>query len=133
MSQKKLEEVLQRGIYGTPEILPEERKLFLGTISERIYLALTNSQVIKRGLYEEAAQLMKEYKSNIHLFVNGYLNYPTYSNYVQLANQNSVPFTIVSDGHETPIGIVLASTKALDTPKEFFIKDQSYFNDIPND
>ncbi|MCD8508747.1 MAG: YueI family protein [Bacillus sp. (in: Bacteria)] len=60
MSQDKLDEILQRGMFGNKETLPEERKLFLSTISERIYLALTNKQVRKRGMYDEAKELMKK-------------------------------------------------------------------------
>ncbi|ADU29925.1 YueI family protein [Evansella cellulosilytica] len=130
MSQKKLEEILQHGIYGTPELLPEERKLFLSTISERIYLALTNTQVRKRGLYKEAEEIMKKEK-NVQLYINGYLNYPSYSNYVQTANKHGVAFTIINDGHDTPIGIVLAANHAIDSDKDFFIKDAEFFTDMP--
>ena len=42
MSQKStLEEYLEQGIHGKKEINPEERRKFLGTIRERIVIALT--------------------------------------------------------------------------------------------
>ncbi|MDG5788740.1 YueI family protein [Evansella sp. AB-P1] len=132
MSEKKLKQILQQGIYGKAETLPEERKLFLGTISERIYLALTNKQVLKHGLYNEAVAIMKKHK-DITLYINGFLSYPAYSNYVQLANQQSIPFTIVNDGHATPIGIVLASREAIETPEDFFIKDEQFYRDMPEE
>ncbi|WP_078597164.1 YueI family protein [Evansella clarkii] len=132
MSKNKLEEILERGLYGTPEIRPEERKLFLGTIAERVHLALTNNQVRKKGLYEEAVEVMKK-NSDVQLYINGFLSYPAYSNYIQEANKHSVGFTIVNDGHPTPLGIVLASSRALDTPEDFFIKDDEFYRDMPDE
>lgn len=129
MSQDKLEEILQRGMFGNKETLPEERKLFLGTISERIYLALTNKQVRKRGMYAEAKELMKKLQ-DVHLYINGELNYPAYSNYIQAANQFAVSFTIVNDGYNTPVGIVLASPQNLSNVQDFFIKDEEFYQDI---
>ncbi|SDY54411.1 Uncharacterized protein YueI [Evansella caseinilytica] len=131
MSQKKLEDVLKHGIYGTPDTLPEERKLFLGTISERVYLGLTNTQVRQRGIYQEAEALMKE-KQDIHLHINGFLSYPSYANYIQTANKYSVPFTIVNDGYDTPLGIVLAAAQALPQQDNIFIKDEDFYNDLPD-
>lgn len=45
MSDEQIDLYLQQGIYGTPETKPEERNKFLGTLRERIELALTNGQV----------------------------------------------------------------------------------------
>ncbi|MDQ0254418.1 uncharacterized protein YueI [Evansella vedderi] len=129
MSQPKIEEILQRGIYGTPETLPEERKLFLGTISERVYLALTNKQVRKKGIYSEAQEIMKKHKG-IRLYINGDLNYPAYSNYVHAANQHSIPFTIVNDGRDTPLGIVIAVETGISNVEDIFIKDKEFHQDI---
>ncbi|MBU9712251.1 YueI family protein [Evansella tamaricis] len=125
MSENKLEEILHRGIYGTPETLPEERRLFLGTISERVYLALTTNQIRKQGIYKEAEEIMRNNR-DVHMYINGTLNYPSYSNYVQFANKHSVPFTIVSDNQDSPIGIVLSTSKALDKQGELFIKDEDF-------
>ncbi|MBU9724210.1 MULTISPECIES: YueI family protein [Bacillaceae] len=125
MSKNKLEEIIQHGIYGKPELLPEERKLFLGTISERVYLALTNNQVRKRGIYSEAETVMKQNK-DVHMYINGSLSYPSYSNYVQAANKSSVPFTIVNDNRESPLGVVLAASKALDKQGDLFIEDDDF-------
>ncbi|UCZ54558.1 YueI family protein [Bacillus shivajii] len=129
MSHEKLEEVLKRGIYGAGEVKPEERKLFLGTISERVYLALTNAQVRKKGMYPEVEKLLKT-KKGIRLYINGTLNYPSYSNYVQSANKNSVQFTIVSDGQDSPLGVVIAAEQAIDNQGDIFIKDDAFDYDM---
>lgn len=129
MANNKLEDILKQGIYGSPEIRPEERKLFLSTLAERVYLCLTKSQVRHRGIYPEMDKAMKE-KKNAHLYINGALNYTKYSNYIQLANKYSLPFTIINDGHETPIGIVLAAETAINMESNMFVKDDLYRDDM---
>ena len=132
MAKTRLEEILEKGIYGTPEIRPDERKLFLSTISERVYLVLTNTQVRTKGMYNEVEEVMKKH-SNVHLYLNGSLSYQHYSNYIKAATKQSVPFTIINDGHETPLGLVLASQQAIDSPAEFFIKDDNFYKDMPEE
>lgn len=130
MSHQKLEQILKHGIHGSPELLPEERKLFLSTISERVYLALTNSQVRQRGTYDEADQVMKQQK-DARLLINGTLNYAAYNDYIQTANKHTIPFTIVNDGHSSPFGIVLASETAVNNEENMFIEDNLFESDMP--
>ncbi|TMW73798.1 YueI family protein [Alteribacter natronophilus] len=127
MSEEKLKEVLKQGMYGTPEIRPEERRLFLSTLRERVHLALTVQQVREKGMYREAEQLMK--KSGLKMYINGALNYPAYSNYVQAAGKSGVPFTVVNDGKDSPVGLVLASDTAVEKD-EIFIEDELYSRDM---
>ncbi|WP_416149374.1 YueI family protein [Salipaludibacillus sp. HK11] len=129
MSNQKLEDILKHGIYGSPEIRPEERKLFLSTLAERVYLCLTNSQVRHRGMYPEMEKAMKETK-DAHLYINGALNYTSYNNYIQAANKHSLLFTIVNDGQDTPLGIVLSADTAINMESEMFIKDDLYEDDM---
>ncbi|MBU8905732.1 YueI family protein [Desertibacillus haloalkaliphilus] len=125
----KLQEALERGLYGTPETKPDERRMFLSTIVERIYLALTKKQVIQKGMYDEAIDIMKS-KRNIQLFINGSLSYQLYANYVKQANQFQVPFTVVNVEHETPIGLVLASKQEAINQTDIFIKDDLYKSEM---
>ncbi|OIJ16086.1 hypothetical protein BKP35_03650 [Anaerobacillus arseniciselenatis] len=131
MGNNKLEKILMQGIHGTVETLPEERALFLSTISERIYLALTNKQVIHKGIYKEAVDIMHSEK-NIHLYINGELSYSNYSNYIKEATKHKVAFTIVNDGHDTPIGLVFACDTAINHSGKFnfFIEDEIFEKDM---
>lgn len=126
-----LHQILVRGIHGSPETLPEERALFLSTISERIHLALTNKQVIHKGMYQEAIELFRT-KKELHLYINGDLSYNLYSNYIKEATKFQVPFTVVNDGHDTPIGLVIASQFAIREEKgyHFFIEDHIFKRDM---
>lgn len=131
MSIKKVHELLMQGIYGAPETLPEERALFLSTIRERVYLALTNKQVFHKGMYNEAMQLIQS-KKDIHLFINGELSYQLYANYLKEATKYNVPFTIVSDGLDTPFGLVLAGESAITHSGDYtiFIEDEIFQRDM---
>lgn len=131
MPNNKIHELLMQGIYGTPETLPEERALFLSTIRERIYLALTNKQVKHKGMYNEAMQLLQS-KKDIHLFINGELSYQLYANYLKVATKYNVPFTVVSDGLDTPFGLVLASETAIthNDDQTIFVEDEIFQRDM---
>ncbi|MFV8826638.1 YueI family protein [Alkalihalobacterium sp. APHAB7] len=127
--EDKLKDIINRGLYGNPEIRPEERNIFLTTIIERVHLALTKKQVIHQGMYDEAVRLLQN-EQNIHLYINGNLSYQLYSNYVKEANKHHVPFTVVNANQTTPIGLVLATEfQAINKP-EIFIKDEFYEMDF---
>lgn len=121
----KVFEALERGIYGIPEIKQEERNVFLSTILERIYLALTIEQVNRKTIYEEAITYFKE-KKRIQLYINGELSYQSYSRYIQKARLYNVPFTVVNPIKETPIGLVIATKNEAINKKDIFIKDEYY-------
>jgi uncharacterized protein YueI len=116
-------------MYGTPQLRPEERKLFLSSFAERVYLALTKSQVRHRGIYAEAETMMTQQK-NAKLLINGGLSYHEYSNYIQTANKHHIPFTIVNDGRESPLGIVLAADSPVNREDSMFVKDDLYHDDM---
>lgn len=129
MSKEKLENIIQQGIYGTPELRPEEKHLFLGTFAERVRLALTNGQVYKKGMYDEALRLMKS-KNDIRMLINGNLPYTSYSNYIKAADESDTPFTIHNDFHSTPLGIVFTAETAVHEEDRIFIKDDLFEYDM---
>lgn len=127
---EKLEQILSEGMYGKPELKPEEKELFLSNFAERVVIALTRSQVRKRGTYHQMGEAMTKH-ANARLYINGAMNYSFYSDYIQLANRHRVPFTIVNDSKSSPIGVLLAEDHATRDQPEF-IEDDLYRYDIPN-
>ncbi|WP_209125370.1 YueI family protein [Alkalihalobacillus sp. BA299] len=123
--EDKLKDIINRGLYGNPEIKPEERNIFLTTIIERIHLALTKKQVIHKGMYDQAVTLLSK-SNNIHLYINGNLSYSLYSNYVKEANKHNIPFTVVNANEQTPIGLVIATENQAINKSDIFIKDSFY-------
>lgn len=122
VGKTNVEEYLQKGMYGAPQIKADERKKFLGTLRERIVVALTNSQVMEKGVYPEVEQLMKEHPK-ASLLLNGCLDYKYLSDYISVANKHNVPFSIVTNkDHHTDIGLVLTYDYAIDKEEIYITK-----------
>jgi uncharacterized protein YueI len=121
LERNKVDEILQQGIYGPKEIKPEERKRFLGTLRERIVVALTQAQVRDNSVNAELEKVMKE-NSKAQLYLNGQMEYSTLSKYLKMARKAGMQFTIVNNQDvETDIGLVVAYDHAIDK-EEIFIK-----------
>lgn len=125
MSQKStLEEYLEQGIHGKKEINPEERKKFLGTIRERIVIVLTASQIYEPKIYEQVEKEMKAHP-NTKLLLNGTISYDFLRKYIQVANKNNIPFTIVENKEsDTDIGLVLTYDSYAIEKEEIYVKNK---------
>lgn len=121
MDRGKVDEYLQQGIYGPKEINPEERKRFLGTLRERIVVALTHAEVRDKKSLGELEKIMRE-NHKAHLYLNGQIEYPTISKYIKIAGKFGMLFTIVNNQEvETDIGLVIAYDYAIDK-EDIFLK-----------
>ncbi len=113
MPKPDVEEYLQQGIHGPKETNPDERRKYLGTLRERIEVALTQGQVMEEEIYSDVEQEMKEHPQT-HLYLNGHIDYSYLSKYIKKANQNNIEFTIVTNNeHNTDIGLILAHSDAV--------------------
>ncbi|WP_338471599.1 YueI family protein [Niallia sp. XMNu-256] len=122
MSDSKVEDYLMQGIYGPKETNPDERRKFLGTIRERIEIALTKGQVMEQQIYNEIERAMKN-QPKLQLLLNGDIDYRFLSKYIGLANRQQIPFTIVTNkDHQTDIGLVLTHEDAVNTEEIYVTK-----------
>jgi uncharacterized protein YueI len=122
LERGKVDEYLQQGIYGPKEIKPEERKRFLGTLRERIVVALTQAQVRGNEVDSQLEKIMKE-NQRAHMYLNGQMEYSTLSRYIKMAGKVGMTFTMVNNQDvETDIGLVVAYDYAIDK-EEIFIKN----------
>ncbi|SDC33398.1 YueI family protein [Shouchella lonarensis] len=126
---KDVNDILEQALAGCLETKPSERRLFLTTILERVYLALTTSQVQSTHVYPEVERLMKQ-KNNVHLYINGETSYRFYTRYIKLAAANRVPYTIVNPNDPTPFGLVLASNYSPVHVNHPYIVDSLHEQDI---
>ncbi|MCM2677797.1 YueI family protein [Alkalicoccobacillus plakortidis] len=128
---KKVNDILEEAIYGKPEIRPQERKLFLSTILERVYVALTVKQVVSGSVYDQVSTIINT-KKDLHLYINGHLSYQFYSRYTKLATKANVPFTIVTPTESIPVGLVLADAHHALSPaiNSVFVEDTLYEKDM---
>ena len=114
MAKKTVEDILEQGIYGPKEINPEERRRFLGTLRERIVLALFSAQVRKGQVQPEVLEELKR-NTGARLYLNGSIDYSYLSKYIKAANQYGIPYKMVSNqARDTEIGLVLAYDHAID-------------------
>jgi uncharacterized protein YueI len=114
MTNPNLDDYLQQGMYGTKETKPEERRKFLGTIRERIVLALMQNQVREENVYKEAEEAIKGNKG-AKLYLNGHLDYSYLSKYLKIANQQNMEYTIVTNNdYNSEIGLLIAYDHAVD-------------------
>ncbi|MFD2759977.1 YueI family protein [Lentibacillus juripiscarius] len=123
MEKKNVDDYLTEGIYGPKETKRSEREKFLGTIRERIVIALTKGQVMSdKGLtkLDEAMQQNKDAK----LLINGDVSYRFLKEEKALANKYDIPYTeIINKEAETDIGAVLTYDHAIDK-EHIFIEDE---------
>ena len=122
LKKPTVDEVLQQGIYGAMETKPDERRKYLGTLRERIIVALKKNQVAETEIYPQIEQLMKE-NPQAHLFLNGNMSYEDLSKYVKIATKQKIEHTIVTNKeHDSEIGLVLAMDYAIDKEEIYLTK-----------
>ncbi len=118
-----IDDYIQQGMYGTRQTKPDERRKFLGTIRERIVIALTKDQVREKGIYKQVEQAIKENR-NARLYLNGNINYKVLSKYTKIASKYDVSYTFVTNKNsKSEIGLVLAYDHAIDK-EEIYVKKE---------
>ncbi len=122
---QNVDDYVKQGMYGQKQTKPDERRKFLGTIRERVVIALTQPQVRREGVHREVEAALKENPS-AHLYLNGNMNYSYLSKYIKLASKFGVEYTIVTNKeHNTEIGLVLAYDHAIDKEEIYISSDKA--------
>lgn len=114
MARKSVEDILEQGIHGVKEINPEERRKFLGTLRERVVIALTMQQVQVDVIQSEMIDIIKNNK-NAKMYLNGLMNYIHLAKYIKEASKYNMSYTIVNnDEYRSKYGLVVAYDYAID-------------------
>jgi len=122
MSKKNVDDYLTEGMYGTRLPKDDERRKYLGTLRERIILALTVGQVMTDSGIEQLAEAMKQHPES-KLLINGKVSYRFMSAEIKVANEHNISYTIVADeSNEAEVGAVLTYDYAINK-EEIFIQD----------
>lgn len=122
MSYPDIDDYLQQGIHGQKEIKPDERRRFLGTLRERVVIALTQAQVRKEGTYKEVEDELR-LNPKAHLYLNGNMSYEYLSKYTKLSSKYKVEYTLVTNKeYNSELGLVLAHDYAIDK-EEIYIDE----------
>lgn len=116
-----IEDYLNQGIHGPLETKPNERRRFLGTLRERVVIALTKVQMREAGIYPEVEKALKEYPKATML-LNGRMDYSHLSKYTKLAQKYHVKTSIVTNkDYDSELGLVLCAGTAIDK-EDIYIK-----------
>jgi uncharacterized protein YueI len=124
MSKKQVEDYLTEGIYGTRLPKQGERDQFLGTLRERIVIALTIGQVMTDKGLLKLEETMKEHR-NAKLLFNGKISSKFLKDEKDLADKYNIPYTVITNEEvETDIGAVLTYDYAIDKENIFLREDE---------
>lgn len=114
MKKPDMEDYLQEGIYGSRETKPGERKKLLGTLRERVLLALTKGQVMQEVGKKELYDNIKQYPE-AKLLLNGEVSYRFLSPYKDLADKQGIHHTTISNQEsESDFGAILTLDYAVE-------------------
>ena len=114
MSDKKLDDYLQEGIYGPKELRPDEKRTYLGTYRERVLLALYKKDIYRKKGIQEITALKEAYPDAVML-LNDKMNINTLKPYRQLAMRLDFTYTYVrNETTDTEYGLILALDYAID-------------------
>ncbi|API92837.1 hypothetical protein J32TS6_20580 [Virgibacillus pantothenticus] len=124
MSKKNVDDYLTEGMYGTRLPKDHERKQFLGTLRERIVLALTKGQVMSNKGLEQLEEAMKE-NPEAKLIINGHVSNRFLKEEKKIADKYNIPHSTITnqEAEDTDIGAVLTYDYAIDK-EEIFIKEE---------
>lgn len=123
MTKKDANDYLQDGIYGTKLPKQGERDEFLGTLRERVVLALTIGQVMTDKGIEKLEEDIKFYP-NAKLSFNGAVDSKFFKSEKEIAKKYNITYTtVLNKDAKTNIGLVLYCGDAIDK-EEIFYEEQ---------
>lgn len=94
MSEDQLQQHLQKGLYGQLQSNPDERKQYLGSLRERVCLAITNQQMAQERSFNILSKKVTDYQ-DYHALINA--NAQNISPYINLFGKHNIDFTLISD------------------------------------
>lgn len=115
MCPKDVNDYLEKGIYGGPQIKPEEKNKYLGTYRERIFFALTTTEMALPDSLNLIKHKLTE-NPNHQLLINGDIDFDLQCSFMAVAKKTHTEFKIVNPegaAKKSEIGLVYCSTDAV--------------------
>jgi len=110
----QLQQHLESAMHGTPQTNPDERRRYLGSLRERVFLSMTNQQLAQadyQKLFESHLTEFKDYQ----VLLNGKNSAAT--GYLAALSAKSIPFTLVNNetAHtdSTAFGLLVVAADAI--------------------
>lgn len=118
MAQDDVKSHLDKGLYGTPLVNPEEQHKYLGTFRERCYLSMTVAEMSDPKNKENFLKELNKH-TDVSIRLNGALPLSIQNQYIQLATKNNVRFTVINDfvsAEPDSFGLLLTANEAVNEP-----------------
>ncbi|WP_165004024.1 MULTISPECIES: YueI family protein [unclassified Enterococcus] len=118
MAQDDVKSHLDKGLYGTPLVNPEEQHKYLGTFRERCYLSMTVAEMSDPKNKENFLKELNKH-TDVSIRLNGALPLSIQNQYIQLATKNNVRFTVINDfvsAEPDSFGLLLTAKEAVNEP-----------------
>ncbi len=132
MNKKNIDDYLTEGMYGLRRPKEAERLHFLGTLRERVVLALTVGQVMQDSGIVRLEEEMQAHPDT-KLLINGQVSYRFLTAEKAVASKYNIPYTVVSnEEHQTEIGAVLTYDHAIDK-EDIYVKDEDLEEEVPEE
>lgn len=91
-----LQEHLNNGMYGTPQLKPDEKRKYLGTFRERVSLTITFDQLKDpQALLDLKEELAKH--PDLYVIINGQLEQKILASLLKIVKEANVSFTLNTD------------------------------------
>jgi len=119
MSKKTVDDYITEGLYGKRHPKEAEKKAFLGTLRERVIIALTKGQVMTDNGLQKLEEAMKKHP-DATLLLNGHVSSRFLKAEKELANKYNIPYTsLTNEDNDTDIGAVLTYDYAINKENIF--------------
>lgn len=119
MTNDNLQEHLNNGLYGTPQLHPDEQRKYLGTFRERVSLTITfkefsnNQNACLTAIKQEISSNTEE---KLSIKINGQLSSDIIDKIIQISKENNTKFEYLADAsfsHDDDANaIVICSSKS---------------------
>lgn len=119
MTNDNLQEHLNNGLYGTPQLHPDEQRKYLGTFRERVSLTITfkefsnNQNACLTAIKQEISSNTEE---ELSIKINGQLSSDIINKIIQISKENNTKFEYLADvsfSHDDDANaIVICSSKS---------------------
>lgn len=105
---------LDKGMYGSPSVNPDEQRKFLGTFRERVYIRMSIQQM-KQSDYKKILEKHLPDYPDANILINGNISESLQSNYIQIAMKAKLKFTVVDTDlkADDDNGLLVISDKAV--------------------
>lgn len=118
MEKDSVQERIDKGRYGAPNINPDEKRDYLGTFRERCVLTMTPDEMCD-PIYKEYLKKEIAETPDLQVILNGDLPSALHDEYITFFAKNGIKFKILDNDEtddEGALGLVVAAKEAVNEP-----------------